>query len=283
MSEEIELPNISIITPIYNKQNFFKLALHNFNSINYPSEKLEWIILDDSDDNSIKDMLPNDKRIRYYYYTKEDIKQLYELFIQNYNEKKKAYKELNKKQKKGHKYKLRDEHKKFFKGNRIPLGMKRNLGVSYATYDIIIHMDDDDLYNSSNIETRVKKLLLSKKEGIECIGCSKIGCFHISKMISIIYEPKESYGSAKKICCSSLAYTKNFWMKHKFENQDIFNEVEHFLKGRKSNEIHWKDVMVALYHSKNDRNMDVFKGESNGWHYYPLSNEMFEFITSLDT
>ena len=275
------LPKVSIITPTYNKKSFFPLAINNFLSFDYPEDKLEWIILDDGEEN-VKDTLPKDNRIKYYYYDKEAKDKLYHLFIENVNNKRAEYNKYSKRQKrinKVKKYKLLPEHKQGFKGNRIPLGMKRNICIQYATSDYIIHMDDDDLYPPKSIITRVKEML---ENNVKCVGCSAIGCFHINKLISVIYTPNENYSDAKKIVTSTLAYTKDFWKEQKFENQDIKNEGEHFLKKRKCKVTHWKYIIVSLFHSKNDHNMKSFEGEANGWHYYPLSNELFTLITSLD-
>jgi len=275
----LELPSVSIITPTFNKKSFLPLAVNNFLSFDYPKDKLEWIILDDSEESS-KDVLPNDSRIKYYYYDKETKDKMYQLFINNYKEKKEEYKNLSKKQKKGNKYKLRRDHKKYFKGNRIPLGMKRNICVQYASNNIILHMDDDDFYPPKSIITRVNGLLENK---VECVGCSTIGCFHINKLISLVYTPDKNFSSAKKISTASLAYTKDFWKQNKFENQDIINEGEHFLRKQQCYELPWKNILIALFHSLNDRNMKSFQGEPNGWHYYPLSDELFTLLTSLDT
>lgn len=59
-----ELPFVSILTPTYNRRQFFKLAINNFNSFIYPRDKLEWVIIDDGDEN-IKDLLPIDNSIKY--------------------------------------------------------------------------------------------------------------------------------------------------------------------------------------------------------------------------
>lgn len=275
----MELPNVSIVTPIYNKNNFLKLACHNFLSFDYPSEKLEWIILDDGDTPIKNGIIPNDKRIKYYYYDKDMIKILYNKFIENYNKKKKEYKKLNKKNKKGNKYKLYPEHKKFFKGNRIPLGMKRNICVQYASYDYIVHMDDDDLYHPKSIYSRITTLL---QNNADCVGCSSVGCFHINKMISFMYTPQNNYSDSKKILPATLAYTKKFWEKQKFENQDMINEAYIFLKNRKCYDMHWKEVIIALFHNRNENRLKILYSEPNGWHYYPLSDNLFKLITSLD-
>jgi glycosyltransferase involved in cell wall biosynthesis len=273
----MDLPNITLITPTYNKHKFFKLAVHNFNSFNYPKEKIEWIILDDSDE-VMKNILPIDPRIKYYYYDKNDVQELYKMFMQNYKENKKKYDQLSNKEKKGKKYKILPDHKNGnFKGGRIPLGLKRNLCVQYASNDIILHMDDDDYYLPDSIITRV----LAIQNGNDCVGCSSINCFHITKMVSIIYNPNEKYtASYKKIIGATLGYKKSFWDKNRFENQDIRNETEHFLRKSKCFELESKNIIVALYHSKNDNNL--FNQESNGWHFKPLSNELFQLITDLE-
>ena len=69
-----ELPYVSIITPTYNRRALFALSHRNFIEQNYPKHKLEWIIIDDSDDKdlSIDDMIPtNDPRINHIVLPKE--------------------------------------------------------------------------------------------------------------------------------------------------------------------------------------------------------------------
>jgi GR25 family glycosyltransferase involved in LPS biosynthesis len=65
-----DLPKVSIITPTYNRRKIFSMALRNFDNFIYPKDKLEWIIVDDSlendeIDNTVRDMIPRDKRIKY--------------------------------------------------------------------------------------------------------------------------------------------------------------------------------------------------------------------------
>ena len=60
-----DLPYVSIITPTFNRRKLFSVALHNWERINYPQEKIEWVIVDDGIE-EIKDMFPRDKRIKYF-------------------------------------------------------------------------------------------------------------------------------------------------------------------------------------------------------------------------
>ncbi len=61
-----ELPAVSIITPTWNRKELFLLALNNFYNTEYPRDKLEWIIVDDScEEQKVKTILPEDNRIKY--------------------------------------------------------------------------------------------------------------------------------------------------------------------------------------------------------------------------
>jgi len=58
------LPNVSLICILQNKTRFFHL-LNTFLRINYPCDKLELIIIDDQDlEKQVKDIIPQDKRIK---------------------------------------------------------------------------------------------------------------------------------------------------------------------------------------------------------------------------
>lgn len=62
---DIEYPLVSIITPTRDRKIFFELALNNFQSQNYPQDKLEWVIIDDGQED-ISSLIPkNDERIKY--------------------------------------------------------------------------------------------------------------------------------------------------------------------------------------------------------------------------
>ena len=61
-----DLPNVSIITVTYNRRYFFDLSLRNYQKTDYPKEKLEWVIVDDSQENKgFEKLLPNDSNIKY--------------------------------------------------------------------------------------------------------------------------------------------------------------------------------------------------------------------------
>lgn len=270
------LPSVSIITPTFNHKSFFPLAVHNFLSFDYPPDKLEWIILDDGEE-PVEDCLPKDDRIKYFYYDKTVRDQLYK------NMKKSIKTKRGKNRKVTRKYKNRHLlHLKHFKGNRIPLGMKRNICIQYASNNIIIHMDDDDYYPPNSISYRVKQLLKINDTKKQCIGCTTIGCFHINKLVSLIYKPQDGLRQNKRIICSTMAYHRDFFYNVYFDNQDINEEAVNFIADRKIVEIGWQNVIVSLFHSKNSKHLKMFNTESNGWHFTKISDELFILLTTLD-
>lgn len=63
--ENTILPKVSLITYVtYGTSNWFFMTLMNFLKTDYPHDKLEWLILDET--NNVKDLLVEDPRIKYF-------------------------------------------------------------------------------------------------------------------------------------------------------------------------------------------------------------------------
>lgn len=269
-----DIPGVSIITPTYNRGNTIKLAVVNFLSFDYPKDKLEWIIIDDGD-KSILDTLPDDKRIKYYYFDEKSKKALYTTYISN----------LKKKHKKSKSNKpIKCPHYKagHFINNRIPLGMKRNLGIAYAKYDHFVHMDDDDYYPKDSIKIRIFKMLENPK--IVCLGCTQLNQFHTTKLASIKTKMADDIRASARIYESTLCYTRKFWDQQHFDSSSTTKEGIAFFKNRASccDIIEPTNIIVSLIHQNNE---DTVKGlldiQPNGWHFEQIPDELFLLITSF--
>ena len=116
-----KLPNVTIITLTNNRPEIFRLAIDNWNRIDYPRNKLEWIIVNDSNE---------------LYYKK--------------------YKEIISAEKNIKHYKLSVE-----KNKRLSIAQKRNFGIENASHEYIVHMDDDDYYFPDSVINRIKFLYSS--------------------------------------------------------------------------------------------------------------------------
>jgi hypothetical protein len=134
LSDE-ELPKISVVTLTYNRKKFLDLAFHNILVTDYPKDKIEWVIVDDSDDPKEQ---ASDKIIK---------------FGRENGPLTMTYIPLAKR----------------------TIGRKRNVGIFRAEHPIILFMDDDDHYPPSSFRRRVSALLTHpwKPEAVVCttIAC----------------------------------------------------------------------------------------------------------------
>jgi hypothetical protein len=71
LDEDIELPNISIVTVTRNRRKFMPLLVYNYKNMDYPKDKVEWIIIDDGSE-PIKDFLPKENNIKYFHLETEN-------------------------------------------------------------------------------------------------------------------------------------------------------------------------------------------------------------------
>lgn len=281
--EDSDLPTVSIITPTRNRANFMKLAVYNFYTQNYPKDKLEWIIIDESNP-PVKELIPADDRIKYYHINDEERKFLFNKWTsqirQGLVKPGKTEKQVSnaKIDKVIFPHKL--EYGDFYKF-RLPIGMKRNMGVNWSSNRIIVHMDDDDYYPVNSVRLRVDMMLQSQKP---CISCSAIANFNICRMISMINVPPYDMSYEKRVSEASLAYYKTFWESQRFEAKAVCSEGESFLKGRTGQVIDtdWKGIIISLRHSGNISNRNELTEEPNGWHFGSIDNKLFLFLTSLD-
>ena len=281
--QDEDLPNISIITPtLTDRKHMFKLPLMNFTRFDYPRDKIEWIIISEGQE-SFKDIIPYDERIKYIHINNEQVKKIYSNYIDKLREdiknrpKKRDEKQISKKIlsmiPKIH-------HYGFYKG-RLPIGMKRNMLAQIASNNIIVHMDDDDYYPPESLKYRVMQLLNSNKG---CMFCTTIPSFNIKTMVSMINVPPFDLPFEKRVSEATMIYKKQFWKDRKFDNLTIGSEADEFLKNRKEQtaELDWKKTIVSLLHSRNISSRTDKQDEPNGWHFGKISDELFLFLTSLD-
>ena len=115
----MDCPPISIITLIYGRPKFLDLAFHNLTLTDYPRDKIEWVIVDDSS----PEESGSDKIIG---------------FEEKFYPGKIRYVPLPKK---------------------TSIGRKRNIGCRRAAHEILLMMDDDDHYPQTSLRRRVAWLV----------------------------------------------------------------------------------------------------------------------------
>ena len=207
-----QLPRVSIVTITSNRRKMFSMPIRNFIETKYPSELLEWVIIDTSTSSSedLDDILPNDDRILYIKYRSD----------------------LTDKQDREDKP---DQAPRFCKieirlapTNRMAIGNLRNLGVEAATGEIIVFFDDDDYYYPLSVYARVASLLSYPK--YSCVGVVNVEVFNTLNESCAVYQ-------SPYLSEASMGFWRSFWLEGQFPENDFVNnlgEGEAFTRGRRN-------------------------------------------------
>jgi hypothetical protein len=162
----------------------------------------------------------------------------------------------------------------------MTIGEKRNLGVESAMYDYICMMDDDDVYPENSILFRITMLL--KEPLRECVFCTTIPCYDITKFTSFMNVPPITLKMSERVSEATLCFTKKFWEERKFDDIQIA-EGNTFVQGREHmcRELSPQDVIVSLVHTKNSSSRKTPKlAEPNGCHY-GFNEKLFTLVTEI--
>jgi len=273
-SNESNEPNVSIIVLMNEYKEFVPIFTHNYNTINYPQDKLEWIIIDDSEKSNF-DLFPLEENVLYIhmdnpkeYLEKIDFKDKLkikksandsvELNGGGSDGAGEAAEELDEDEEKIKNY--------FLKTNTLPNGFKRDYGVGLSSYDYILHMDIDAYYDPKVIK---RKLRFLKKNRLECIFCDSMLCGFNDKIYKTINELRAFEGT--------LFHTKEFWKKDGFKWEDIRNEGDsfHYNKGLDRKMDNYYDTIKFIgMHNVNDYQYKEVKVDGKEFDF----PEIFELI-----
>jgi len=191
------LPNISLITIIHDIKSFYILFKYHWETLNYPKDKLEWIIIDDSK-SDYSDLIPTHENIIHIKITSDEyldkikFKHDHENIIQNFFQKMKI----------------------------LPNGFKRDFAVGLSSHDYIFHIDIDSVYHKDVIHQKLKYL---QENNLQCISYKSIVCYDI-------YQ-KKLYSSENKDTgyLSTLFYKKDYWKQKGFQWDTIHPIVDSFI------------------------------------------------------
>lgn len=218
-----DCPPISVVTLLYNRRKFFDLACHSLMIQDYPKDKIEWIIVEDSD-NPMEDA---SDRVMAVAAAAAPVQV--------------EYIPLKKK---------------------TPIGEKRNIGVAKAKNDIILMMDDDDHYPETSFRRRVAWLTLHPWKP-EAVAATTIACYDLVKGVSAVNSPPFGIPLAQRISEATLVFRKGWWEMKGFPRDVQIGEAEGLLEGREGDllEIPPQQAIVAFSHGANTSGRRVPSGE----------------------
>ena len=208
-------PFISVLTPTYNRRNFIDLAFLNLLITDYPKSKIQWVIVDDSDDPT-KSVLDKIKKF-------EERDPGFEI----------TYVPMTKKR---------------------SVGYKRNRAVNAAKYDICVNMDDDDVYPESSFRRRVAWLLHGSYTSKKVVGCTMIAMYDLNHGISAVNTPPWALKQSQRVSEASFCFYRGYALENPFPDvQQSEGEgfIDACIKDDLFLEIPPQQILVALNHGTN--------------------------------
>jgi len=237
-------PPISIVTMLYNRRKFFDLACHNITMTDYPKDKIEWIIIEDSDN------------------PMEDASDRVVAVAESAAPVRVVYVPLKKK---------------------LPVSEKRNMAVSKATADIVLMMDDDDHYPETSFRRRVAWLTQHPWKP-RCTTATTIACYDLVKGISAVNTPPLGLPLGQRVSEATLTFYKSWWAEKGFPTDVQVGEGESFLAGREVDvlEIPPQQIIVAFSHGANTSSRRIPSGaEVKPGCFWGFPKEFLVFIHGL--
>ncbi len=238
-----DCPPISIVTLLYNRRKFFDLACHNIMLSDYPKDKIEWVIVEDSDD-------PNENASDRVIQVGLKAAPLTVVYVP-----------LDKK---------------------TPISEKRNLGCKRAKNEIVVFMDDDDHYPETSIRRRVAWLLKHPWQP-KCVGCTTIACYDLLRGVSAVNTPPWSLPLSQRISEATLCFYKQWWVDRHFTFKQDIAEGEDFVKGRENEflELPPQQMIVAFSHKKNVSGRRIPADDAKPGCFWGFPKEFLIYIHKL--
>lgn len=174
---EEDLPNVSILTPTFNRKMFLPLMISNLKSFKYPRDKLEWNILDSwGRDGKVGEKLFNDEK------EVESISQMLNIRI-NYK----------------------------FIPSQMNIGEKRNYLAENASHEYLINMDDDDIYVDNYIYKSISRLVSMEKRLCGVLGSLLI--FPQDNMDIYVFKTIKNFSLLDE---ASMCMEKSLWKEYNY-------------------------------------------------------------------
>jgi len=220
-STPVELPKISILTPVYNRNKWLPLMLANIRYFDYPKEQLEWYILDSKDGDEDVRLIPNE-------FAKKNIEDMIAPI-------KLKYEYINRK---------------------MTIAEKRTHLSKNMTHPYFANMDSDDIYVDSYLKYGIH-LLKENKVGL-CGSPQMIFIYpHLDYRVTAIEcEAKRQMHEATMVGTKKYLRSMNYYTKN-----DEKGEGASLVDGNENNVVKSECslCMICVCHNTNTCGKDAFE------------------------
>ena len=219
--DDDELPKISILTPLYNRNKWLPMMLCNLVNFDYPKDKLEWFILDSKDGDEDVRLIPDD-------FTKNNIERAI------------------------HPIKLKYE----YINRKMTIAEKRSYLSKHMTHPYFANMDSDDIYMDSYLKYGIS-MLKEHKVGL-CGSPQMIFIYpHLDYRITAIQcEAKRQMHEATMVGTKKYVRSMNYYTRN-----DEKGEGASLVDGNEMNVVKSECAlcMICVCHNTNTCNKDAFE------------------------
>ena len=240
-----DCPKISVLTLTYNRRNFIDLAFLNMLSTDYPLSKIQWVIVEDSDD-PMKSA--SDKIKKFEERASEAVAQGFEI----------TYVPMSSKR---------------------SIGYKRNRAVKAAKHSICVNMDDDDMYPHTSFRRRVGWLTRGATSQVQVVGCTMIAMYDLRQGISAVNTPPWALTQCQRVSEASFCFYRAYAIMYPFPDVQQ-SEGEGFIRDGVFLEIPPQQIVVALNHGTNTSGR-VIAGRAQTGCFWGWDQKLITWLHSL--
>lgn len=236
-----DCPPISVVTLIYNRPKFIENCFLNLLSTDYPRDKIEWIVVDDSD----ADQSPSQKIVQFQQKFAPGTVKYIPCF------------------------------------SKLTVGRKRNVGCNKASHDIILMMDDDDHYPTTSFRRRVAWLIKSMRryECAVCTSIAMYDLVKGVSAVNVppyAYGLSQRCSEATLTFTKSFWSKRHFTETNVAEGEEFLKGRE-----AECVEMPPQQIIVALTHKENSTSRRIPGAEGGTGCFWGFPKELLVFLHGL--
>lgn len=187
-----DLPEVALLTCVHNQADLFQFIQWSYYNIDYPRNKMTWIIVDDSaHEDKVSPLVDgSDLSIKYVNCSMGS------------------------------------------DSGFLAIAKKYNIAMTYLpphTQHVLVY-SPDCYYPPDHVRSRVRMHL--EYPQYRCIGCTKVGVYDVSTNKSWEQHTLDGRGNQTMLFSPSISFTKDFWAERKFDETQYTMEVFYFVRGR---------------------------------------------------
>lgn len=244
--EKKDCPPLSIITPTFQRKKLMEIAFHNLLMTDYPLEKVEWVVVEDNDRSP------------------HGMKRPLEEFQAKVPSLRIRYIPLE---------------------GRRSIGEKRNVGITAASHEWILFMDDDDHYPATSFRRRMAWLLRGTTPGqavYRISACTTIALYDLQRGVSAVNVPPPTLPLSQRVSEATLGFHRSVWEERPFPDVSV-SEAEGWLQGRETEviEIPPQQIIVAFTHGGNQSSRRLPPTDQPPSCFWGFPREYLVFIHGL--